>query len=112
MIVFILNLRRSKYPNSIIEQDHRAVKQITDPMLGFKTFWSTQKLTAGIETVHMVKKGQLDCPKGQLVSAAAPFYSLKLQIALQKAVYLIGTQKCDTGKLYFQRQLPHSSLAI
>jgi hypothetical protein len=45
-------------------------------MLGFKTFWSTQKLTAGIETVHMVKKGQLDCPKGQLVSAAAPFYSL------------------------------------
>jgi transposase-like protein len=45
-------------------------------MLGFKSFWSAQKLIAGIETMHMVKKGQLHCPSGQAMSAAGQFYSL------------------------------------
>ena len=35
-----------------------------------------QKLIAGIETMHMVKKGQLHCPGGQAMSAAEQFYSL------------------------------------
>ena len=71
-----IELRQSKYLNNIIEQDHRAVKRITNPMLGFKSFWSAQKLIAGIETMHMVKKGQLDCPTGRFASAADQFYSL------------------------------------
>jgi transposase-like protein len=52
------------------------VKRITNPMMGFKSFWSAQKLIAGIETMHMVKKGQLDCPTGRLASTAEQFYSL------------------------------------
>ena len=52
------------------------MKRITDPMLGFKSFWSAQKLIAGIETMHMVKKGQLHCPNAQIMSAAEQFYSL------------------------------------
>jgi putative transposase len=31
---------------------------------------------AGIETMHMIKKGQLDCADGRLTSAADRFYSL------------------------------------
>jgi putative transposase len=31
-------MRQSKYLNKIVEQDHRAIKRITRPMLGFKTF--------------------------------------------------------------------------
>jgi hypothetical protein len=38
------------------------VKRITNPMLGFKSYCAAQKLIAGIETMHMVKKGQLDIP--------------------------------------------------
>ena len=30
--------RQAKYLNNIVEQDHRAVKRITRPMLGFKSF--------------------------------------------------------------------------
>lgn len=71
-----VELRQSKYLNNIVEQDHRAVKRITNPMLGFKSFCSAQKLIAGIETMHMVKKGQLRCPNGQPTSAAEQFYSL------------------------------------
>jgi putative transposase len=71
-----IELRQSKYLNNIVEQDHRAVKRVTDPMLGFKSFWSARKLIAGIETMHMVKKGQLRYPTGQPMSAADQFYSL------------------------------------
>jgi putative transposase len=48
-----------KYLNNIIEQDHRFVKRITAPMLGFKAFHSAEATLAGIETTHMIRKGQL-----------------------------------------------------
>ena len=41
-----------------------------------QTFRSAAKVIAGIETMHMIKKGQLRCPKGLTVSDAARFYSL------------------------------------
>jgi len=69
-------MRRNKYLNNIVEQDHRAIKRITRPMLGFKSFWSAHILIAGTETMHMVRKGQMDCPAGQTMSAAQQFYSL------------------------------------
>jgi len=71
-----IEFRQSKYVNNMVEQDHRAVKRITAPMLGFKSFWSAQKLITGIETMHMVKKGQLHYSNGQPMSAADQFYSL------------------------------------
>jgi transposase-like protein len=69
-------LRQNKYLNNIVEQDHRAIKRITRPMLGFKSFWSARILIAGIETMHMIRKGQMDCPEGSTMSAAQQFYSL------------------------------------
>jgi putative transposase len=35
-------IRHCKYLNNIVEQDHRAVKRLTRPMLGFKSFWSAR----------------------------------------------------------------------
>ena len=71
-----IKLRRSKYLNNVVVQDHRAVKRRTRPMLGFKSFGSAVKIIARIETMHMIKKGQLRCPGGLAFSAAAYFYSL------------------------------------
>ncbi len=71
-----IELRQNKYLNNIVEQDHRAIKRITGPMLGFKSFWSARIIIAGIETMPMIKKGQLDCPIGSTVSAPDHFYSL------------------------------------
>ena len=65
-----IELRQSKYLNNVVEQDHRAIKRIVRPMLGFKDFDCARRLIAGIETMHMVKKGQLDCPNGEALSAA------------------------------------------
>src|SRR5499426_3595297 len=33
-----IRIRQVKYVNNIVEQDHRAVKRVTRPMLGFKAF--------------------------------------------------------------------------
>ncbi len=52
-------VRQIKYLNNIVEQDHRAVKRITKPMLGFKSFYSAKSVLAGIELMHMIRKGQL-----------------------------------------------------
>jgi transposase-like protein len=42
--------------NNVVEQDHRAVKRVTQPMLGFKSFDAAQDTLVGIELMHMIKK--------------------------------------------------------
>jgi transposase-like protein len=71
-----LGLRQSKYLNNMVEQDHRAIKRIVRPMLGFKSFWCAARIIAGIETMHMIRKGQMRCPAWRPTSAARQFYSL------------------------------------
>src|SRR5713101_3870439 len=42
-----------------VEQDQRAVKRRTHPMLGFKSFWAARCTIAGMEVRHAMRKGQL-----------------------------------------------------
>jgi transposase-like protein len=53
-----IRIRKSRYLNNRIEQDHRAIKQRTRPMLGFKSLSSARVILGGIEMVHMIRKGQ------------------------------------------------------
>jgi transposase-like protein len=69
-------MRQNKYLNNIVELDHRAIKRITRPKLGFKSFCSARTMIVGIETMHMIKQRQLDCPDGQTASAVEKFYIL------------------------------------
>jgi putative transposase len=71
-----IDIRQNKYLNNLVEQDHRAVKRIIRPMLGFKSFWSARRTLAGIELIHMLKKGQMLAAGGQQLSAAEQFYAL------------------------------------
>jgi putative transposase len=71
-----IEMRQSKYLDNIVGQDHRAIKRIVRPLFGFKNFRCARALLAGIETVHMIKKGQLDSLKDQVASAPDQFYSL------------------------------------
>ena len=56
----IVKILRVRYLNNILEQDHRFIKRITGPMPGFKAFHSAAAAIAGIETAHMIRKGQFD----------------------------------------------------
>ena len=67
-------MRQIKYLNNIVEQDHRAIKRLTRPMLGFKSFWSAAITLAGIEIMHMIRKGQLICQP--TLTPVQQFYSL------------------------------------
>jgi len=69
-------IRHSKYLNNIVEQDHRAVKRLTRPMLGFKSFWSARCTIAGMEVMHAIRKGQLLHPRTMPPTPAEQFYSL------------------------------------
>jgi putative transposase len=69
-------VRQVKYLNNIVEQDHRAVKRITKPMLNFKSFHSAKSILAGIELMHMICKGQGAMPGCERMSFADQFYAL------------------------------------
>jgi len=72
-----MSIRQVKYLNNIVEQDHRGVKRITRPMLGFKAFDAAQSTLVGIELMHMIKKRQLVVEEGDEGRTAAElFYSL------------------------------------
>lgn len=47
-----------KYCNNILEQDHRNIKRITDPMLEFKNFDCAVSTISGIEAIAMLRKKQ------------------------------------------------------
>ena len=71
-----IKIRQCKYLNNIIEQDHRRVKRIARPTLGFKNFHAAQKTLAGIEVMAMIKKGQMKTTAGDDRSPAELFYAL------------------------------------
>jgi putative transposase len=72
-----ISIRQVKYLNNVVEQDHRAVKRITRPMLGFKSFDAGQRTLAGIELMHMIKKRQMVIAEGKEgLTAAEQFYVL------------------------------------
>lgn len=53
-----IEIRKGKYLNNRIEQDHRRIKRRVRPMLGFKSRASAAIILSGIEMVHMMRKRQ------------------------------------------------------
>jgi putative transposase len=51
-------MRQIKYLNNRVEQDHRFIKKLTKPMMGFKAFHSANATLTGIELHHMLRKEQ------------------------------------------------------
>ncbi|MBD2813034.1 DDE-type integrase/transposase/recombinase, partial [Xenorhabdus sp. Vera] len=74
-------LRVKKYLNNIIEQDHRFIKKRIRNMLGLKSLHTAKKMIAGIEAMHMIKKGQTS-PRGEVCPKANKSY--------QSSIWLIG----------------------
>jgi transposase-like protein len=69
-------IRQVKYLNNIVAQDHRGVKRVTRPMLGFPSFHTARRTLVGIELIHMRHKGQMDDGIEQGRTVAEQFYSL------------------------------------
>jgi putative transposase len=75
-------VRQVKYLNNIVEQDHRAIKRVTRPMLNFKSFRAASSVLAGIELMHMIRKGQFAIDGANAMSFANQFFALVGMILL------------------------------
>jgi transposase-like protein len=62
-----------KYLNNILEQDHRNVKRLTSPGLGFGGFWTARRTLAGYEAMAMIRKGQVRNIGARDIKAQADF---------------------------------------
>jgi putative transposase len=58
-----IKIRRVKYLNNIVEQDHRSIKRRIAISTGFKEFESAQRTLAGIEIINIIRKGQILNPR-------------------------------------------------
>ncbi len=54
-----VELRQIKYLNNLIEQDHRFIKRLTKPGMGFFSFETAWRTLQGFEIMNMIRKGQV-----------------------------------------------------
>jgi transposase-like protein len=59
-----------KVLNNIVEQDHRRIKRLVRPGLGFKSFVTATQTIAGYEVMAMVRNGHV---------AVAPANDMRVQ---------------------------------
>ena len=63
-----VKLRQKKYLNNIIEQDHRGIKRLVKPGMGFGSFNSARRTIKGYEIMNMMRKGQIrNVEKGAVI---------------------------------------------
>jgi transposase-like protein len=62
-------LRRVKYLNNIVEQDHRFIKRLVNPGMGFGSFNTARRTLRGYEAMNMIRFGQIQgVEKGDILS--------------------------------------------
>jgi transposase-like protein len=54
-----VELRQKKYLNNIVEQDHRGIKRLVKPGMGFGSFNTARRTLKGYEIMNMMRKGQI-----------------------------------------------------
>ena len=59
--------------NNRIEQDHRFIKWLVKPGRGFKSFNTARRTIKGYETMHMLKKGEIEKVKKGAVRERVKF---------------------------------------
>ena len=74
-------LRQCKYLNNIVEQDHRRIKRLVRPGLGFGSLRTARQTLAGYEVMAMIRKGQVQNIGGRDMKAQAAFVADLFQVA-------------------------------
>lgn len=74
-------LRRVKYLNNVIEQDHRFIKKKVRSSQCFKSFHTAERTLEGIEAVNMMRKGQVKRLSGNDAPGQAKFIASLFSIA-------------------------------
>ena len=81
VLPFDCKLRRVKYLNNVIEQDHRAVRRRWRAMQCFRSFHTAERTLEGVEAMHMLRKGQVKRLDGRDTIGQAKFVASLFAIA-------------------------------
>ena len=68
-------LRPVKYLNNIVEQDHRFIKRLVNPGMGFGSFNTARRTIKGYEVMNMIRKGQVQGIEKGDISGQVEFVS-------------------------------------
>jgi len=68
-------LRPVKYLNNIVEQDHRFIKRLVNPGMGFGSFNTARRTLRGYEAMNMIRKGQIQGVEKGDIQAQVDFVS-------------------------------------
>ena len=74
-------LRRVKYLNNVIEQDHRFVRKKGRALQCFKRFPTAERTLEGIEAINMIRKGQVKRLAGSDSQGQAKFVASLFGVA-------------------------------
>ena len=74
-------LRQCKYLNNIVEQDHRRIKRLMRPGLGFASLPTARRTLAGYEAMALIRKGQVHNISGPNMQAQSVFVASIFQLA-------------------------------
>ena len=74
-------LRRVKYLNNVIEQDHRFIKKKVRASQCFKSFHTAERTPEGIEALNMIRKSQVKRLAGSDTMGQAKCVASLFQIA-------------------------------
>ena len=96
-------VRQVKYLNNNTEQDHRATKRMTKPTLGFKSFRCAARVIAGVELMHMIRKGQ-SAIDGTVMSFANQFYASAGQVRPAQTAVMFNTGNSVSRRTTRQNQ--------
>ncbi len=70
-------VRRVKYLNNIVEQDHRFIKRLVNPGMGFGSFNSARRTLRGYEAMNMIRQGQIQgVAKGDIQAQVGFVYQI------------------------------------
>ncbi len=76
-----VELRQNKYLNNIVEQDHRAIKRLVNPGMGFSSFNTARRTLRGYEAMNMIRKGQIQGVAKGDIRAQTEFVSQLFRVA-------------------------------
>jgi hypothetical protein len=79
-------LRRVKYLNNVIEQDHSFIRRRWRARQCFRFFQTAERTLEGVEAAHMMRKGQIKRLDGRDVAGQARFVASLFGIAAEPRV--------------------------
>src|SRR2546421_12304275 len=74
-------LRQVKYLNNLVEQDHRFIKRLVKPGVGFFSVETAGRTVQGYEVMNMIRKGQMQGENKGDSSRQVPFISRLFGVA-------------------------------